>query len=332
MVESLHSRKAVRPKAVRSVDSSDPCVPGVLHCLIPLSVVCPNWTPVAVYQSLFGDRAQWRKDHSPSLPRAPCIYLLVLLTDPTKCYVGQTLNPHARWSQYLSMAYLLSHANRNMPICMAILKHGVGAFGLVVLQRCTIEELNGLETHWIALLCPYYNVTRGGQGSHGFKHTDATKALISEQRRGTTSSADTRAAISASNTGELNPFHGCHHTVESKDLISETKSHGEVYVYLNGVLLVVVLSVKWLGKRVSSGAGSIKVAMAEGTPFRGRWVLSRTLLSPLDQPVMLPRSPEAQALYLEMAKASPTKRRSLGQPVRPESTDDASDGGGACQR
>ena len=76
--------------------------------------------------------------------------------------------------------------------------------------------------------CKGYNLTIGGDGQVGFKHTEETKRKLSESHKGKTShkgyknSEETRKKISESNKGQTPWNKGIPHTEESKMKMSES--------------------------------------------------------------------------------------------------------------
>lgn len=116
-----------------------------------------------------------------------------------KPYVGQTTRSiEERFKEHVSHnQYLIGRAIR---------KYGKENFSIEVLEECeTFEQLNERERYWITCLdciAPKgYNLTDGGEG--GFHHTP-----------------ETRARISAANTGEGHPMFGKHHSAEAKAKIA----------------------------------------------------------------------------------------------------------------
>lgn len=92
-------------------------------------------------------------------------------------YVGQT-NRKLR-------VRLCSHQNNPSGyIGRAIRKYGLKNFKVEILEECeTPEQLNEREIFWISTLNTKspngYNLTDGGEGMHGFKYNEETRAKIS---------------------------------------------------------------------------------------------------------------------------------------------------------
>lgn len=96
----------------------------------------------------------------------------------------------------------------------AIQKYGWGAFEHIILKEgLTHREANLLEQAYIIqnnlMNQDYgYNQTMGGDGTIGYTHTEESKKRMSESRMGHESSEETRAKISASNSGQNNGMYG----------------------------------------------------------------------------------------------------------------------------
>jgi group I intron endonuclease len=117
---------------------------------------------------------------------------------------------------------------------------------------------------------PYYNVLKQGYSSVGYKHTEATKQMLSELALNRTHSDKTKVLISKALTGKNNPFYNKNHSVESKLRIIEAKSAYPVYVYNSfKKLLVIFPSVRTLAKLIKSNHSTIVNSIKSATLFRG---------------------------------------------------------------
>lgn len=85
-----------------------------------------------------------------------------------KFYVGQSNDIDRRFVEHCSPS---RYKQSNIPVDWAIHKYGKENFSLIVLQECSVEELNELETYWIDktnAIKEGYNCNRGGDcGSRG---------------------------------------------------------------------------------------------------------------------------------------------------------------------
>ena len=126
-----------------------------------------------------------------------------------KMYVGQTQRTFAiRTKQHLS--------RRDTYFDRALAKYGLDNFSYEIIDRGdTLEELNEKERYWIAecdCLWPKgYNLTIGGEGIIGYKHTEEQKRKMSEIQKG-------------KGIGENNNFYGQKHTVEAIAKMSNFQS------------------------------------------------------------------------------------------------------------
>lgn len=117
------------------------------------------------------------------------------------------------------------------PLQAAIKKYGADNFDLqVIAEGLSKEETNNLECAWICLLRTNrnrygkefgYNLTDGGEGSIGFKHSEEMRAsfkgrklskerreAISQSQLGRPCSPETRQKMSISRSGERNAWFG----------------------------------------------------------------------------------------------------------------------------
>lgn len=86
------------------------------------------------------------------------------------CYIGKTTKtPELRFKQHLSYA----KSGGKTHLCNALNKYGKECFSLSIIEEDikTHEELNIREVFWIKTQTPKYNMTVGGDGCCGLKHT-----------------------------------------------------------------------------------------------------------------------------------------------------------------
>lgn len=115
-----------------------------------------------------------------------CIYLRTNLVNG-KQYVGQTKDFKQREDRWRCM----THHYAGKLIDNARKKYGFDSFKCEVLKECqTLDELNFWEKYYIEKLNTKtpngYNLTDGGDGSNGYKHTEEIKRKLSELRKGKT--------------------------------------------------------------------------------------------------------------------------------------------------
>lgn len=168
-----------------------------------------------------------------------------------KRYVGMTTQSlEDRIAQHVSE----SRYSRKKLIHKAIAKYGIDSFVISVLDEAhDLEQLKELERYYITTLSTLapngYNLTYGGDGVFGYKHSDNARALISDSSRalwvrlyndadklnarnraisdnlkGRVFSEEHRKKLSNSakeRIGDKNPFYGKIHSSDTKDKISQ---------------------------------------------------------------------------------------------------------------
>lgn len=136
----------------------------------------------------------------------------VINTVNNKVYIGQTVHKlEVRKNRHVKDALIRTS---NIYFHNAIRKYGQQNFKWVVLEHCdSKEELDEIEFHYIKQynsIKPYgYNLTFGGEGSFGYKHSDSIKKKMSEAsfssdrhvNRGKHLSKEWRGKISLSHIG-----------------------------------------------------------------------------------------------------------------------------------
>lgn len=150
------------------------------------------------------------------------IYLITnILTQDT--YVGQTSQKlKNRFSNHKSYA----RQGGKTHLCNAIRKYGEENFIISILEEniCNKDILNEKEKFYIKSLQPRYNMTSGGGGIIGCKHTEETKLKLSISHKnkipwnkGKKLSKETRDKMSISFKGRI-------FSEEHKRKLSESKS------------------------------------------------------------------------------------------------------------
>ena len=158
------------------------------------------------------------------------------ITSPSgKIYIGQSKHCLYRWKYHYSKL----HCKRQRHLYNSLLKYGFNEHQFEILEECIVEELNNKEIYWIQ----YYNSTNktiglnireGGNGKIFSKetrelmrqnalgntnmlgkiHSDKTKKLISQNRKGIKPSKKTKKKMSESRKGYK-------HTTETKNKLSK---------------------------------------------------------------------------------------------------------------
>jgi len=138
-------------------------------------------------------------------------YLYIIWNIVTgKGYGGQTVRLKKRLYDHKNMNDQCTYLNSS------IKKHGWANFKPIIVEQgwYTQEERDAKE---IALIAKHgffyregggYNLTKGGGGLIGHKHSEETKAKMSAAQKGKTQSAEHIAKNSAAKSGENNPMFG----------------------------------------------------------------------------------------------------------------------------
>lgn len=193
-----------------------------------------------------------------------------------KVYIGQTtvglvyrMNCH--FSETVAERYV-SHFHN------AIKKHGKNNFTWEIIEHCeSKEELDEMEYHYIKQYNSFeggYNLTLGGDGQLGFKHSEETKATLSNIQSGEKNSfygrkhsKKTIEKIRTAVTGKLhteehkkkitgkgNPFYGMKHTKKVRDKIAR-KNKERVWSALSRKRLSDSLKKSWAKRKNNKVSG-----------------------------------------------------------------------------
>lgn len=133
-----------------------------------------------------------------------------------KRYIGITSQKlKKRWNY----GYGYEH---NYHFWRAIQKYGWENFKhITVVQDVTFEYACTIEKYLIKYYNTKnpeygYNMTDGGEGLLGYRHTQETKQKISEKNKGKRHSEEHRQKLSEMKSGEGNPMWGKHHSQKNK--------------------------------------------------------------------------------------------------------------------
>jgi group I intron endonuclease len=147
-----------------------------------------------------------------------------------KFYIGKAKDIQKRWSAHKTAAKNKKEGDYSI-FHRAITKHGPDNFVVEELtqheietnaldqEKTLIKELNAKDRE------TGYNMTDGGDGASGYRHTEEAKRRMSEYRKG-------------KYVGNSNPFYGQHHTEEMRQQLSairkrQNQDHPEKYNQLN---------------------------------------------------------------------------------------------------
>lgn len=144
------------------------------------------------------------------------VYLIQNLVN-LKIYIGFSNNPKLRWSTHLSVA---KYGKRNYPIYNAIRKYDKKSFSMHIIESFNdAKEALDAEEFWIEYFQTYiakhgnqfgYNLTSGGEGAPGRKHSEKSKKKISKSlmgnkyNLGNKASLETKKKMSITHIGEKN--------------------------------------------------------------------------------------------------------------------------------
>ena len=112
------------------------------------------------------------------------IYCHMCLVNGKK-YVGQTDNPKMRFGGMETPHLKPYYAHMKH----AVTKHGASSFLTGIIESAPIHKLDAREKFWILKLDTInpdkgYNLTLGGDGLRGYRHTEESRLKMSKQRRG----------------------------------------------------------------------------------------------------------------------------------------------------
>lgn len=136
-------------------------------------------------------------------------------------YIGKSSNPRYRWSVHKTIAKggPQIYKDRYHYFHKGLSKYGSENFILFILEAFSNEEeATQSEIYWIAYLksqnIKLYNITKGGDGVSGLKHTEKSKNLMRQNH--------------VYKSGSEHHMFGKTHTIEARNKIS--KAHTGKYV------------------------------------------------------------------------------------------------------
>lgn len=173
--------------------------------------------------------------------RQGTIYAIKLKNDTMYRYVGLSVQPHIRFRQHLNS----SKRGSTLPVHNFIRKHGEENIEWVELELVVESKLKRAEQKWITKLKndghDLLNLTDGGEGTFGFRHSEEQKAKWSAMRKGSITgdknpnygkfgkdhpaygrqlSEDEKQRLSEQRTGEGNPNYGKHISQTTREKMS----------------------------------------------------------------------------------------------------------------
>ena len=135
-------------------------------------------------------------------------------------YIGSSkTDVWLRVSDYTQSWYQSSRSTH--PIVRAIVKYGVGSFLVLLLDTGPADTVRKLEQAAIDRYAPAYNQLKHVDNSLGFKHTEATKRLLSELKTGHVRTAASKLKQAETITGPGNHRYGVKLTPEQKERLRQ---------------------------------------------------------------------------------------------------------------
>jgi len=142
-----------------------------------------------------------------------------------KQYIGSGYNLSVRLAQYYYPSRLLYKRH----ITQSIMKYGHDNFSVIILEICgksgtlTKSDYLSREQFYIDHYKPELNLKPRAESSLGFKHSEESKRLMSEYRKGKSLSKETKNKLSELLSGPLNPFYGQKHLPITRTKMKESK-------------------------------------------------------------------------------------------------------------
>jgi len=143
--------------------------------------------PVKIYENADISKEKIIKDNT---NKSGVYRWLNLLTG--KSYIGSSVNLSKRFYAYFNLRHL-EKRKKNSIIYSSLLKNGYSNFKLEILEYCNSSILRDRENFYIQILDPEYNIlnnvtqsyknieeSEGSRGRRLYRHSDITKAKISE--------------------------------------------------------------------------------------------------------------------------------------------------------
>ena len=185
-----------------------------------------------------------------------------LNTQNGKEYIGQTIHEKRRYQEHKRAANI-----KELPIDRAIAKYGWETFKYSVIEKIegndkkdVRERLNELEVKYIALRKTHhtqggYNVTWGGSDTGNYQHTEATKQLLSQLRKGKKATIEERKAISEG-------LRGLKKSEKHKENIRKAHPHIEILMLdPDGNIVANYVSVKEAERQTGINKGGISACI-----------------------------------------------------------------------
>lgn len=170
-----------------------------------------SFVPVKMYNNMLTEKESILNDFKGQSG----IYLLHNLVNG-KQYVGSAKDLKKRLYSYYFPLKLMD----NRYVSNSILKYGHDKFSVVIVEIVTFKndlkkEILEREQYFIDTLKPQLNLSPTAGSKLGCKLSEETKRKLSQLKVGKKLSEDTKAILSRLFSGELNPFYGKTHNLDS---------------------------------------------------------------------------------------------------------------------
>lgn len=153
------------------------------------------------------------------------VYKILNLVN-SKVYIGiTTKKPEKRWKQHLNN---YKYFWLNQALYKAMRKYGPNNFQFSIIEQTNdLNILKELEIKYIQENNSFgstgYNMTLGGDGAFGFKHSEKTKDKIANLQKERTHSDKAKEKMSAAKIGKPSPWKGKTPSEAARKKMSEAK-------------------------------------------------------------------------------------------------------------
>ena len=132
--------------------------------------------------------------------------------------MGSSRNLSARFRQYFNVSFLEKEIKRNnSKIYRSLIKNGYTRFQLEILEYCDLDILIEREQHYLDTLRPEYNILKKAGALTGFKHSLASRELMSIKKMNNVVSPEARLKIAiAINKGVYTLVHN----IDTSEIVS----------------------------------------------------------------------------------------------------------------
>lgn len=162
------------------------------------------------------------------MEKAYCLYIVQNNKKMNSIYIGISKAYKIRWVRHKCDYQNKNNKNYDLPIYRAFRKYGLTSFTFKIIGFCeTLEELKRAEIKLISfykkIKFTLYNVSLGGEGNFGLKHSDEAKIKIGNASRGRIPNAETRIKMSIHRKGKTFEDLGLVVTAETKAKMSKSQ-------------------------------------------------------------------------------------------------------------